>query len=118
MAAFLSPEWFDEVNAALERAGTAPEGSASGIVVLELAGAPAGGPHALTVTLGPQLRLAPGDHLAAHTLIRLSYADAGALAAGELDVATALREGRLKVSGDLSALVDLVGFLQGAHRPS
>ena len=59
--------------------------------------------------------MAPGDHLAAETLLRLSYADARDLTLGTFDSATALRQGRVKVRGDLNALVPLLAWLQRAH---
>jgi hypothetical protein len=60
-------------------------------------------------------RVEPGDHLAANAVIRLSYADADALTTGTLDSATALRDGRLKVRGDIHALVPLANWLVVAH---
>jgi putative sterol carrier protein len=115
---FLSPEWFEEVNARLAQAGPVPGDGPESHVVFELVGAPASGVHAMTFTMGEDLSLAAGDHLAAATLVRLSLADAKALVAGELESATALREGRLKVSGDLGRLVELAGFLQGVLPPT
>jgi len=48
----------------------------------------------------------------ADTIIRLSYDDALALSGGALDSAAALREGRIKVRGEIASLLGLTGFLQ------
>jgi len=47
----------------------------------------------------------PGDNLLADTLLRLTYADARSLFRGDIDSAGALREGRIKVRGNINALV-------------
>jgi hypothetical protein len=118
VAAFLSPEWFDGLNATLASAGPVPlEHDAPAIrVVLEFPDAPGSLPHAMTFTItSTGATLAPGDHLAADALMRLSFADALALTGGEFDSATALREGRVKVRGDVNAIVPLLSWLQSAH---
>jgi hypothetical protein len=38
-----------------------------------------------------------------------------ALSLGQFDSATALREGRIKVRGDINAIVPVLGWLQQAH---
>jgi putative sterol carrier protein len=53
---------------------------------------------------------------ASDVTISLSYADAEAMARGELDAAAALGEGRVKVRGDLSLLVAAQGVLAAAAR--
>ncbi len=118
MADFLTEQWFAGQNEALLAAGPVPLGSGAKVfrVVLEFAGAPTTLPHALTLTLtSDEASLNAGDHLAADALVRLSYADALALTTGKLDSATALREGRLKVRGDVHAIVPLLDWLQQAH---
>ena len=118
MADFLSSEWFESLNATLEAAPPPPVTNPNTTyrVVLNLLDGPAAQPHALTFTLSPDgATVTPGDHLAADTLVRLTYADALALTAGTFDSATALREGRVKVRGDMNALVPLVAWLQRAH---
>ena len=118
MADFLSGEWFDSLNETLRAAGPVPfehEGSTFRIV-FEFPDAPVSVPHAMTFTLERDCAHADaGDHLAADALVRLSYADAAALNSGTFDSATALREGRIKVRGDINAIVPLLGFLQRAH---
>ena len=118
MADFLALEWFEELNEVLRAAGPVPLESAGVTlrVVLEFSDAPPTRPHAMTFTLSPDGASAePGDHLAADALVRLPFADALALASGNFDSATALREDRIKVRGDVNAVVPLLGWLQRAH---
>lgn len=118
MAVFLSDEWFGELNESLRVAGPVPldEGAATFRVVLEFPDAPPTGPHALTFTLSAQgASVDPGDHLAAEAVVRMRYLDAVALTTGKFDSATALREGRVKIRGDVNAIVPLLGWLQQAH---
>jgi hypothetical protein len=118
VADFLSDEWFSQVNETLGHAGAIPfEGVPSVFrVVIEFPDGPASGPHAMTFTMREQgATLDPGDHLAADALVRLSYDDAVALTSGRFDSASALREGRVKVRGDINAIVPLLTWLQLAH---
>jgi putative sterol carrier protein len=59
--------------------------------------------------------LQAGDHVAADAIVKLSYDDALALTTGRFDSASALREGRVKVRGDINAIVPLLSWLQLAH---
>ncbi len=118
MADFLTTEWFAELNETLAAAGPVPfeRGASAFRVVIEFPDAPRALPHAMTFTLGPEgASVDVGDHLAADALIRLSFADAAALTSGKFDSATALREGRIKVRGDINAIVPVLNWLQQAH---
>ena len=85
-------------------------------VVLDFLDGPPDQPHALTFTLTTHdATVAAGSHPAPDTLVRLAYADALALTTGAFDSASALREGRIKVRGDINALVPLLVWLQRAH---
>ncbi len=115
MPDFLSPEWFSSLNALLAEV-EAPDGEIRRVVV-EFLDAPSSLPHAMTLTVSPgACGVAAGDHLAADALLRLSYEDARSLAEGRLASAEALREGRVKVRGDVNAIVPLLEWLLGAHR--
>ena len=114
MSDFLSDQWFEELNARLVTAPPLPTGARACQVVVEFEGAPATAPHALTLTVGEGARVTPGDSLGADVILRLSVDDARALTAGELDSAAALREGRLKVRGDVNVVVPLAGWLHTA----
>jgi hypothetical protein len=118
VADFLSSEWFADVNEMLGAAGPIPLEGAPSIfrVAIEFPDAPASGPHAMTFTMQAEgATLSPGDHLAADALVRLTYDDALALTSGRFDSASALREGRVKVRGDVNMIVPLLTWLQLAH---
>jgi ubiquinone biosynthesis protein UbiJ len=118
VAEFLSAEWFIELNETLSAAGPVPlpDGASLYRVVLEFLDAPASLAHALTFTMdeaGASLRA--GDDPHADASVRLSYTDALALTQGRFDSASALREGRVKVRGDINAIVPMLGWMQLAH---
>jgi len=118
VAAFLTDEWFAQVNRTLEAAGTIPLEGAPSIfrVVIEFPDGPSDAVHAMTFTMQAQgATVAPGDHLAADALVTLGFKDALALTSGRFDSASALREGRVKVRGDINAIVPLLAWLQQAH---
>jgi hypothetical protein len=117
MANFLSGEWFAALNETLARAGVPPLGERSDLrVVLEFVDGPSSSPHAMTLTVNELGAIAePGDHLAADAVVRLTYADAEALTQGTLESAVALREGKLKVRGDVQALTPLLDWLLESH---
>lgn len=116
MADLLSSQWFEDLNATLRAAGPVPLSSSRVYrVVLEITGGPTSSPHAITFTLSPEgASVEPGDHLA-DAVIRLAFDDVAALTDGTRDSATALREGRIKIRGDVRALVPLLEWLQRAH---
>jgi hypothetical protein len=118
VAGFLTPAWFQELNETLTAAGPVPFESDAPIVrvVLEFPDAPKSVPHAVTFTLTSEgATVDAGDHLAANAIVRLSYEDATALTTGTIDSASALRDGRIKVRGDINAIVPVLGWLQRAH---
>jgi hypothetical protein len=100
---FLSDAWLAEVNERLARASGTPGVTVR--VVFEFDDSPSSAPHAMTFSVGPDgAAVAAGDHLAADLMVRLTFADARRLAAGELSATEALREGRLKLRGDVNGL--------------
>jgi hypothetical protein len=114
---FLSDPWFEELNARLFTAAPAvlPEGARPCQVVIDVPDAPDALPHALTLSISDEgARVTPGDSLNADAVLRLNYLDAAALTAGQLDSANALREGRIKVRGDVNVLVPLTTWLHAA----
>jgi putative sterol carrier protein len=118
VADFLSAQWFDDLNENLRHADPIPldANSPAFRVVLEFVDGPTSLPHAITFTMGADgASLCAGDHLAADALVSLTYADALALTSGDFDSASALREGRVKVRGDINAIVPLLSWLQLAH---
>ncbi len=118
MADFLSTEWLSQLNETIRGAGPVPfEHDATTVrVVLEFSDAPKSAAHALTFTMsGEGASVELGDHLAADAIVQLSYLDATALTNGSIDSASALRDGRIKVRGDINAIVPVLGWLQRAH---
>lgn len=118
MADFLSDEWFATLNETLKVAGPAPigEGPATFRIVFEFTDAPSALPHAMTFTLSREgVSVDAGDHLMADAMIKLTFSDAEALINGTSDSATALREGRIKLRGDITALLPLLDWLIKAH---
>jgi hypothetical protein len=118
VADFLSTEWFQTLNDTLANAEPVPlERDAETVrVVIEFLDAPNNGPHAITFSAGPDgARVEPGDHLAADAIVQLSFADATALFGGDIDSASALRDGHMKVRGEINAIVPLLSWLQRAH---
>ena len=126
MPRYLSPEWVESFDTALgaldlsdvvAAAGTSSLAAADGVfsVVQVVTGAPsdvAVGPGGadvrvvLTVEGGRVgLALDPGGQVEGTATIVLAYPDALALARGDLDPADALVAGRVRVRGDLAALV-------------
>ncbi|MGO9856728.1 MAG: SCP2 sterol-binding domain-containing protein [Acidimicrobiales bacterium] len=135
MARYLSPEWvlsFDAALSALDLSdvlAAAAEGSLAAAdgtfsVVQVVTGLPTGGQAAdaggaaggdateaevrvvLSVADGrARLALDPTGEVTGTATIVLGYADAAAMARGELDPGDALAAGRVRVRGDLAALV-------------
>jgi putative sterol carrier protein len=137
MARFLTQEWIDEFNAALEGVVLplpGPEGGlaaadGSFVVVEEVHDAPDGD---IRVTLradagriqfsrraiadaaaGPDQDDGAGE--AADVTIVLSYRDAVALSSGELTPAQAIGAGRIRVRGDLAVLMSAQSMLDAAR---
>lgn len=111
MPEFLSAEWFEDINTQLSRQQVSEPSTWR--VVLSWSDGPPSQPHAVTLTCSNGVAsIDRGDHLAADAVVALSYRDAESLAAGTLDAATALRDGRFKLRGDANALVAMVNALR------
>jgi hypothetical protein len=123
MARYLSPQWVESFDAALraldlravvEAAGAGSLAAADGTfsVVQVVTGVPdegnSGGEVRVVLAVAEgraSLTLDPsGEHAGTATIV-LGYPDALAMARGELDPADALAAGRVRVRGDLAALV-------------
>jgi hypothetical protein len=132
MARFLSPEWVASFDAALStldlsdvvaaagaRSLAAADGTFSVAQVVRGAPGPDGVDQELRVVLTvaggrAHLELDPEGRVAGTATIVLAYPDALAMAQGELDPADALAAGRVRVRGDLAALVAGQDVLAGA----
>ena len=114
MSEFLSDEWFSELGETLQNAGPAPfdEGVVEVRIVFELTDGPSSLPHSINFAVTRDgVTVQPGDHRAADAVIRISYNDAAELAKGQLTSAKAVRDGRLKIRGDVHGLVPLLTWL-------
>ena len=117
MSTFLSDQWFAELNgrlAASPPAALSP-GASTCQIVFDFKDSPPTLAHAITLTItGEGARLTPEDTPEADVVLRLAYHDGAALTSGELDSATALRDGRIKVRGNVNVLVPLTSWLHAA----
>jgi len=127
---FYSAEWvaaFNEGVAGLDPSSVdtgaslvAAGGSFSVTQLIHGAPGPPGDPGSdllATLSVGEgrvSLALGPPETGPADVTVSLSWADAAALARGELDAAGALAQGRVRVRGDLSLLVAAQGLLAAA----
>lgn len=119
MAAYLSPAWFDEVNAAAVAAAGLRAGTAGARLTIQqvVTGGPSGD-VAYWVDLDDG-RVEAGLGRAGHpdATVAQSYETAVALSTGRLTVEAAIMGGRIRLSGDLGALVrhhDALAAVAGA----
>ncbi len=130
MPRFLSPEWIEACNDAFSRVVLPdPEpdaglsvGEGRFVIVEEVRGSPDGDLR-ITLTVADRtlhLTCAPlggGRDVESkpEVTVALDYADAAAMAKGELGVADALTAGRIRVRGDLSLLTAGQAMLEAAR---
>jgi putative sterol carrier protein len=118
VSAFLSEEWFGELSETLKNAGPAPfDETGNGLrLVFELTDGPEALPSAITFAVNPEgVSVTAGENPSADAIIRMRYQDAQALAEGNLTSANAVRDGRLKIRGDVHGLVPLLTWLLAAR---
>jgi hypothetical protein len=115
-AGLFTDEWLRACNEALA-ATPPPDAAALRLVVTErVLGAPQGANGTVTLVADADgVRLVAGEVDGATAWLTLSMDDAEALHAGSIGPARALAEGRVRVRGDLRAVVEAVGFLAAAH---
>jgi hypothetical protein len=114
---FLSPEWCDAINVRATMMNSPVISRTPGVTRAAPARQrrPA---RSATVSLnGGHLSVEPGQRGESDLTLSLQLADGHALISGGLDSASLIREGRLRVRGDLSRLV-AVSSLLSALRPS
>jgi hypothetical protein len=104
---YLSDEWF----AAADQAGAAStrgHDERAGALVVQhvVTGGPAGNRSFQVVLDAGGLQITPGEAAHATVTFTLDYDAAAAIARGELSAQAAFMAGRLRVGGDLRALVD------------
>jgi hypothetical protein len=115
VAALLTDAWVASCNDAL--AAAPGRDDERPLVVTELVpDAPEGAHRAITLVADHDgVRLVAGEDPRTTAWLTVAYADAAALHAGELEPAEALTKGRVRVRGDLRAVVEAVGALADAH---
>jgi hypothetical protein len=136
VARFLSTQWAEEFNAALDGVVLPEPGPDAGLaatggrftVVQEVGGTPGGDVRLVLRVDGGSLRLdlqaldpvdgngeQAQDGTPPDVTIKLSYEDAASMSRGELSPAEALGAGRVRVRGDLSVLVAAQQMLAAAR---
>jgi len=107
MATFLSQEWLDEE---CELAKDQPErGGVSATMQYVVSGGPDGGVKYYRVLEHGRLVDAQlGEMTDADVTMSMSYDDSVAITKGELDASVAFMQGRMKVAGDMGALMALL----------
>jgi hypothetical protein len=113
MASFLSPEWFSQAGEQLALSPPPGAETVERTIMISMTDVPTSMASALTLTVSPTGVTLDATHRdEASVVVLLSYEDALALSSGTLESATALRDGRIKVRGDLAALTPLGPWLQ------
>jgi hypothetical protein len=115
---FLSPEWVEEANELLSDPDL--EGSdATDTATAGIRQVVTGSDHGevrITIRLsGPTVRFSVGDEEPVDVTIAIGWDDAVALSRGDLAVAGALTDGRVRVRGDLTVLMKSQEVLAGAQ---
>jgi len=116
---FLSTQWVEGFNRAVADVESASPGPGSGLAVrggrFSMSQVVTGGPEGeVRTTLRVEdgrVTLRAGDGAEADVTIRLSWADAVAMAAGALAPGEAIAAGRVRVRGDLSVLAEAQAVL-------
>ncbi len=103
VAEFLSDEWI----ASMVGRGTAP--GPTGTVQIVVTGAPDGdGKWHLRLDEGVVVEAEAGTRSAPDLTLTVGYAEAAAMAAGELDPSVAFMRGRMKTAGDPGLVLDVL----------
>lgn len=119
MARFLSPEWVDAFNDAMADVALAPPGPEAGLAVRDgrfsmcqvVTGGPEGDVRTTLRVDAGRMSITGSEDAEAAVTIRLTWADAVAMAAGELTPGEAIAAGRVRVRGDLSVLAEAQSVL-------
>jgi hypothetical protein len=108
--------WLAECNAAIESTPGIAKGRSDLIVTELVPDAPDGAHTSVTLIADAEgVRLVAGERPGTSAWLTISMADADALHRGAINPASALAEGRVRVRGNLSAVVELVSILADVH---
>jgi hypothetical protein len=116
---FLSVEWVEAFNDALADVTITGPGPGAGLAVRDgrfsmgqvVTGAPDGDIETTLRVIEGKVTMTAGASQDAAVTIRLTWADAVSMAAGELAPAEAITAGRVRVRGDLSVLAEAQAVL-------
>lgn len=115
MPRYLSPQWFEEVNAATRPEGQAADTTGAARLTLQqvVTGAPEGEVRYWVRVRDGSVEAGLGEAAEADATVSQSYDTAVAVVTGQLSVQAALMAGRIRLSGRISALVDQHEALEG-----
>lgn len=104
MARYLSPEWFDEINAAAS--AEVDCGDLRLVIQQVVTGGPEGDiRYAVRIEDG-RVRVVPGEATDADVTVTEDHETATAVARGELAAPAAFMTGRIRVTGETTVLLD------------
>lgn len=113
MANYLSPEWFEHLGAACRGTDVADEEQSDKTLVLQhlVSAAPSGEVSYYLRLSEDGVTIVPGRAPHPDVTFAEDYATAAAIAKGDVTAPAALLAGRIRVGGNLSALVTHQGML-------
>ena len=108
MARYLTPEWFDAAQRALELIGAGSEAAPDLHVVVQqrVTDGPDGDATYHVIVDGGTVRIVPGEASDATVTFIESWGTASAISRGELSAQGAFMSGLIRVRGDLPRLVE------------
>lgn len=106
MAAYLSPAWFDDLNATARSDDRLPAATGGARVVIQqvVTGPPVDARYWVRIDDGV-VEVGPGDAERPDATVTQSYPTAAAVSRGELAVEDAILAGHTRLSGDIGVLV-------------
>jgi len=115
MPRYLSPEWFEAAQAAIDASGAAGGATVDPPVVVQhvVTGGMAGDVTYHVRVNGDGIRIEAGDDPDATVVFIEDYATAAAIGRGELSAQGAFMTGRIRATGDLPRLVEQSDLFQG-----
>ena len=110
MARYLSPDWFDEINAAA--AADTDTGGVRLVIQQVVTDGPEGDVRYAVRIEDGSVAVVPGEAADAHVTVTEDHATAVAVAKGELAAPAAFMTGRIRVTGDTGVLLEAQPVLQ------
>ncbi len=114
MARYLSPEWFEEVNAAAQHCQSAEASQPARLTLQQVViGGPDGEVRYWVSLDSGKIATGLGEAETPDATVSQSYDTAVALVTGQLRLQTALMSGEIRLTGNIAALMDHQDALQG-----